>query len=530
MKTLIYSALLLLTISAFAQAPEVVTQPAEPTCDDKLHEYIKGLVAKDHNGILSLQYQLTMLQLAKKVVGSQSSSLEEYIKKDMARLNALDKQDPATLADLDRLYDSNASDHLKAVYQNINSLKQSAAGLNYIANKRIENDDVSSYILYESLLDKNDNTFSKRDVAIIWMMKNLKDKAARNSGEAKASVAEVSDQIARYTGLIKGTSKSSVSDITKELNAIKRKIDLFMIDAKKALYAANPQCVDDKKAWIKSVCSPINESEELSELMLSMTDVSNSVARNVVGQITARTKDISRAPAGREELNACEGKPFKDKELSASRWELGVPDKHGMHHAEEAAAKLLFSAGEIPMGPFIKCGKHIKKKLLQIDFYKKETCCSNKITPYNENKVLASLELDLFCKGFVGIPYFAEAGIKGGIQFEGGVGGKSSIDKEKNCEPKLCVYGKAAVRPYLALYLDALAGGATIEGGIRMEPYATFGYCAPKANAAHGHLTAEFVPNKLYLYYQGSLGWGMVLKSGSYKLAEIGEPIDLLGH
>ncbi len=482
----------------------------EESCDDLMKKHLQGLLQRDHNGILSLHYQLTMLKLAKKVVGDKNMTLEEYIKKDMARLRALDKQDPATLDDLDHVYSANASDDLKSVYQNINALKKSSGSLDYIAGKRIDNDDVASYILYETMLDTKDNTFNKTDVAVLWMMKNLKTKAAQTSAAGKASAAEVSNQVARYTGLVKGVDKASSGDINKELKSIKGKIDAFMMDARKSLLASNPQCVDDKGIWLKS-CATGNENEQFAELVLNMNNVSKKTASNVVNQIVGRTRGKEKASIGSEGLNACEGKPYKPQQISFTRREFGAPDSHAIHKAQHA---LEHGPTEMSFGP-VKCGKHFKKFLVQIDQYEKETCCSNKITKYNEDKALVAAEGDFFCKGFYGIPYVAEVGIKGGVQVEAGLGGKIGLD-EKTCETKGCIYGKGAIRPYLALYAEVLAGLASLEGGVRWEPFVTAAYCMPKGE--HGYTTVDLTPNSIYLYYTASMGWGMTSKSGNEKI------------
>jgi hypothetical protein len=501
--------MVLILSSSLAMANAEVVE-VEETCDEILDKHLQDLLEKDHNGILSLHYQLTMLKLAKKTVKGGHKSLEDYIKKDVERLNKLNQQDPQTLAKLDKLYGTHADDHLKSVYRNIDPMRKSIGSSNFIGNKKIDNDDVASYILFESLLGKGKSDFTKTDLAVTWMMHKLKNKAASTNAAGKASAALMSNQVARYAGMIKGVDGASEKDINAELKKIQNQINNFMNQAKKSLMASNPQCV--KEGTFVTGCYR-NEAEELADLMLNVDAVSGAMARNAVNQIAARTRGKDKVAVGKESLNSCGGQPYKPKQISFDRVEFGVPDKHGIHHADHASKH---GPSEMSFGP-IKCGKHFKKKLLQLDTYVKETCCNEAPTKYSEKKALVGVELDLFCKGFYGIPYVAEVGIKGGIQIEGGLGGKIGLDP-KTCKSKGCLYGKGAARPYLALYADLLAGAASIEGGVRWEPYVTAGYCKPED--APGYLTMDFTPNSIYLYYHYSMGWGLMAKSGNSKLYE----------
>lgn len=509
MKILVLCLIIIFSFSSTlaANANEV---PVEESCDEIFDQHLRDLLEKDHNGILSLHYQLTMLKLAKKTIKGDHQSLEEFIKKDVTRLNRLNQQDPQTLAKLDNLYARNADDHLKTVYRNIDSMRSSSSGLDFISNNKIDNDDVASYILFESLLGKGKSEFTKTDLAVTWMMHKLKAKAFQSGNQTRSSAALMSNQIARYTGMVQGVNRASENDINTEMRKTQNQINNFMKEAKRALMAENPQCVQNGE--FKTGCFR-NESDELADLILSVNSVSGVMARNAINQIASRTRGKDKVALGSEKLNSCGGKPYKSKQISFDRVEFGIPDKHGIHHASDAAKN---GPSEMSFGP-IKCGKHFKKKLLQLDSYKKETCCNERPTQYSENKALVGVELDLYCKGFYGIPYVAEVGIKGGVQIEGGLGGKIGLDP-KTCKSKGCIYGKGAVRPYLAMYADLLAGAASVEGGVRWEPYVTAGYCKPEAGS--GYLTMDFTPNSVYLYYHYTLGWGLMAKSGNSKIYE----------
>jgi len=219
------------------------------------------------------------------------------------------------------------------------------------------------------------------------------------------------------------------------------------------------------------------------------------------------------------QLNQCGGKYFKAKTLGVSRWEFGKSDSlHAMHGIEHKKLH-----GEIFLGP-VRCKSHMKKSLFQVETADKEECCQNFVTRFDELRVLIGTETDLGCRGFYGIPYIAEVGIKGGVAIEGGLGGNITLNKG-NCKAMGCIYGKGLVRPYLAIYTEVLAGIGGLEGGIDWEPHLKIGYC--KEFDGKGKFKGELVPNTINLYNKAYGGWGLVETVGSKAIYQSGQPIKL---
>lgn len=543
--------------------PEEVVEPE--SCDELLQKEIQSLLAQDYNGILEKQFNLTMLKLALKTVKGKHASLEEMIRAEVADLNKLHASNPATLDKLNSLYDQNASEDLKSVYARIGAMKSTINSKDYIAGKKIENDDVAAYILYDSLLNDAKSPFGKSDVAVSWLMKKMKTQV---TGTNRAAIS-LSDQVVRYTGLVKGTEHkwtqkdvdrvstaagvltlspavgfglyqnlpSAKNQLEDKIAKAQNEIKLFFQDAEKLLAAKQPQCVVDNK-WV-SDCNKDLRSE-LPEMMLAMDQISAGVASNAAGVIKQKyTHQPKAAALGSSSLNQCGGKPFQPHDLSFSREENGVPvsgavlknlakgnfknlwnqGKEALHHLKHAAstgagaARTLAKGGGlkaagIGVGP-VHCHGHFML-MTQRDQYEKEACCNNKPIVYKETKNLFGPEFTYECRGFYGIPHVAEVGIKGGVAIEGGIGGKSTLD-EATCQPKNCTYGKLATRLFLALYAELLAGAAAVEGGVDWQPYVTAGYC--QTGNQEAKFKVEFTPNSVYLYWQYTLLYG--LKKGS---------------
>lgn len=493
----------------------VPTTPDE-TCDEKLQKKLHELLEKDHNGILGLHYHLTMLKLAKKVNSSNEKSLEDYIQAQSRRLAQLNTQDPATLTRLHSLYNGQANLHVQAVYNNIASMRQGLGNLDYIAGRKIDNDDVASYIMFETMQNQSSTEFSKTDVAISWMMKNIRTRAGRTRN---AAALDFSNQVARYTGLIKGINKASNSEINTEMNGIKRRIDAFMAEAKRDVMAANPEC-SNNGTWAGE-CTLEQTNSEVAGLMLEMNGVTATVAGRVAAAAASRTRGKATVAVGSEgnRTRSCGGQFFEPKELSFDRVEFGRPDPahaaHGIDHGK--------LHGEIMFGP-IRCKKHVKKFLVQLDNARREICCQNRPTQYEENKATVGMEADFGCRAFYGIPYVAEVGIKGGVALEGGLTGKITVN-EQNCKSKGCIYGKGLVRPYLSVYAEIVAGLASGEFGVSWEPQLNVGYC--KEEGAKGKFKGELVPNDVYLGWMVKAGWGLVERSGGKVIYSTRSPIKL---
>lgn len=531
-KTLLFTSLLVFSTLTFAEDDDntagtdggddeelVVDEgnQAAPTsknenCDEKLQAHLQELLEKDHNGILGLQYHYTMLKLAKKTVGSGKKSLEDYIQAQRQRLAQMNTQDPSTLQKLNALYNGQASEHVKSVYNNIATMRGTLPGLDFIAGKKIDNDDVASYILYESMQSPNSG-FTKTDVAISWMMKNLRTRAGQTNN---ARALDFSNQVARYAGLVQDVSAASSGGIQTEMNQIKGKIDKFLADAKKDVMAANPQCALNGR-WAGE-CTPEQVNTDMAELIVSMDNIASSVASKVAAAAARRTRGATKAALGKEKLNQCGGEYFEPKTLGLKRWEFGKPDTH---HAIDAIASGHMH-GEIAFGP-LRCSKHTKKFFLQIDTAQKQICCSNKVTSFDEDKAAVAIETNFGCRAFIGVPYIAELGVKGGVALEGGLGGKLTMNP-KTCKAMGCIYGKGVVRPYLAVYAEVLAGLAGVEGGINWEPQLNIGYCR---EAGKGKFKGELIPNKVNLYYTAKAGWGLVERTGAKTIYSAGQPIKL---
>jgi hypothetical protein len=483
---------------------DIPEESPEEGCEDKLRRHIDELLKKDHKGILEAQLNLTILKLAQRTIKGGHKSLEEMIKKDMAKLNELSSQNPATLDRLHQLYDANANQDIQSVYSKVESLKVSSTGLNYITGKKIENDSVASFILYDSMVNEKNSPFNKNDVAITWLAKKIR---AQN----KSSSLSISDQVARYTGLVQNTKAASSSTINSKIETEKKRVDGFMADAKKTFMLANPDCAQDSE--FNQQCLTV-ANNMAPDLLLDIDNLNSKVANNFSYAMKGRI--FGGGSLVGQKLNTCEGKYYdlsKAKVLHSTRTTLGTPDKHAIHHHDHAQHGPKLSP---TFGP-IKCNWHGKKFQIEHFVDRKEQCCQDKITKFVEYAPYVMIEQGADCRFFYGIPYVAEVGVKGGVEFELGLGGKITLDL-KTCEDQGCLSGKGKFRPFLAIYGELGAGLASVEGGVRWEPYIEIKYCKSRG-AASGEGKVEAVMGTAWLYGQYSLGWGMQQSSFNYALA-----------
>lgn len=483
---------------------DVPSESPEESCEDKLRLHIEALLKNDTSGILEAQLNLTILKLAKKTLTGSHKSLEDMIKKDMTKLKDLNAQKPATLERLNQLYGANANEDIQAVYNNIGVLKARASSLNYFSGAKIENDAVASYVLYETMLNEKSSPFDKNDVAIAWLAKKIK-------AQTKSEALSISDQVGRYAGAVKGI-KGSDTDIAKKIANEKRKITKFMETAKAGFMSKNPACAQDGD--FNANCLTVS-NEIAGSAMLEIDAITKKASSNFAAGMAGRI--LENGSFKGQVVNSCEGRYYdrsKAKVLHSTRTSTGTADQTAIKHNNHAKVH------PKPKGwyfPPVTCSWHGKKFFLEHIIDKKEQCCKDKITKYVEYSPYLMWEFGGDCRAFYGIPYIAEVGIKGGVEVEAGIGGKITLNLE-TCADEGCVSGKGKLRPFLALYAEAGAGLATIEGGVRWEPYIEIKWCKSKG-ADSGHGKVEAVLGTAYIYGQYSLGWGMKISSFNYPLA-----------
>src|SRR5690606_14248521 len=86
---------------------------------------------------------------------------------------------------------------LLKVYEHMDTLKESADKASYWnKNLRFYNEDASSFLLFEKMMDK-ESSFNETDVAITWYMQKL---TAENRGSAETNQNNLSYNLTKLLG------------------------------------------------------------------------------------------------------------------------------------------------------------------------------------------------------------------------------------------------------------------------------------------------------------------------------------------
>ena len=502
-------------------------------CDEKLDAELSRILKEDKNGIVAMQFHVTVLKTAKKFMDDYGNAknngkvtswqnFDAYLTKEVTKLDTLNSQNPSTMQSIEKLYGENAGEQIRGLATYTEELK------NHDVKSHYKNEDVASFMLYDRMTNKDQATFDNKDLAITWFAKKLKERAGNTIDSGSKNLLEMRVQVNRYLGLAGDTKAATPNEVQKELLATNQKLKVAMDKIQVELKNNIKECFSEDGQF-KGSCGKFDVQESLANFMLTGTNIADNLNKKTLklmtnsGKATQPKPVVAETPkaqtsAGKpgekkekEEIRMCQGKPYTPKKgfLLRNQFELGEFGKHphGIH-----------------LGP-ISCEGSAKHFLLQFDKYDKETCCNNRPTPFSEKKISFSIESDFHCAASYLIPFVLEVGIKGGIQIEGGIGGEIGLH-EKTCEAHGCVLGEIAARPYLAIFVDAIA--VELEGGIRWSPNVKASYCATAKS--HPHFKLDLVPNTVNLYYKVELGWGAYSSSGEQEVYKTGEEFNLYGH
>ena len=95
-------------------------------CDEKLDAELARILKEDKNGIVAMQFHVTVLKTAKKFMddygiaknnGKVTSwqSFDAYLKKEVTKLDTLNAQNPSTMQSIEKLYGENASEQIRGL-------------------------------------------------------------------------------------------------------------------------------------------------------------------------------------------------------------------------------------------------------------------------------------------------------------------------------------------------------------------------------------------------------------------------------
>lgn len=455
-------------------------------CDRKLREQLTDLIKKDKKGILGQQFKVTTLKLLKRSTTAHKTTLENLIKGETTKLQAFNSQDPEVLKKLEELYDENSREQARNVLNHAEEFKGRSATLSYTdSKKRLNNEDVSSYLLMEKLT-KSDSDVTKMDISITWYFEKLTAEVEKTKGKNSimANMTEISPQLARYTGVIPGTDKMSVAQIDKELKASEAAVKKFLADAMIQIKQNISECFPDGK-W-KGNCELTENilSEELSNILYTLDNVSSELGTQIVTKITRQdnvpivkpdpvvakpvvAKSSSSNKPGTKKKNTC---GVEEKVGPANC----IDPVRGMEGIEKLEHLIAGGAGAVTSGSRAEKG-HVELKFCD----KKITqCCGKKVNYATEQEIELGFGFGWQVSMYYGIPYGAELGIRGKLFV--GLNGKLQYEFNSCHADSACGSLGLKVEPALAVYAEVLAGLAGAEGGVKWSPSITGKQCFAK--------------------------------------------------
>jgi hypothetical protein len=501
-------------------------------CDNKLKSKLKELIQNDKNGILGLQFKITVLKLAKRSVVDGDNTIEDHIKKDYSKLKSFNSTDPTILSDMNKLYSQNSQETVKKVSEHIYALSEKTKTLNYYEkNARLLNEDASAYLLHDQLTNPTSDITSS-DVAITWYMQKISHEVALSEGHgsAKANLMNLSNQLARYTGAIKNTDAPNLEAMNKDLKDSESLINNFLIGAVDKIKTNLKECSDNEGNW-KGEC-PLGQeliSNSINDLLLELNEIDKKVSLQVgllVTNPSIETKKelkittIKIASPQKHDLISLISKPQttklerkKNVKTTCDQDEVIENRTHiiGFNPANLSNAKAFIKS----LDGILWFMKQKKKKLHgtfagrdSFDSLDKEfkysasqvnMCCGGYEKRVKEQTLEITLSRTYEVNFNYGIPFAAAVGIRGAVEF--GLGGGGSFTTP-HCEQKNCISLDARLHPSLAVFGELGGGLLGVQGGVKWKPKIGVELC-PEKRKIDFNLNA----GQVVLFYEAKYGW-----------------------
>ncbi|MBK25783.1 MAG: hypothetical protein CME70_17420 [Halobacteriovorax sp.] len=232
-------------------------------CQSQFLKEAEELLATDHQNILSLQFKLTTLKLAKKAVSQNKTNLEALVRQYSRKLKNGDQR---VLNGLEELYRRHGkTDDYKKIIESFGTASY------WNKKSRFYNRDVSMFILAKRSLDPNEKDLDERDSAITWLAQKLSQETG-NKNSSKFNLTNISSHVASIAGSIKGFPKKSLQkielDIKDTLDKLSDSFDQLKDDLSQSFKL---NCLDDA-GKIKTCTSEELFSPWLGKAMLGLSE------------------------------------------------------------------------------------------------------------------------------------------------------------------------------------------------------------------------------------------------------------------
>ncbi len=156
-------------------------------------------------------------------------------------------------------------------------------------------------------------------------------------------------------------------------------------------------------------------------------------------------------------------------------------------------------------GPMFRCTADpvLQAPALAYRTGEKRTCCNNRLRWKKMQYGFFNFQSGLSCRGFFGVPYVVEVGVKAGLDVVLTLGGGLEPDA---CRTRACASGTVRVSFSGGLYAEAFAGAGSLQGTIAWSPYVSLRQCFNESGN-NPEMDVIFSPRTVTANFSVQLGW-----------------------
>jgi hypothetical protein len=481
-----------------ASDAERVTVPDYSQCDQLLEEEIQRILREDKEGIIPMQFHLTVLKTAQKIMvdnaaaGSASlaqPNFDRYILGQMNRLKELHRQNPDIQTSIDRLYRQAGS----AAEQQLVAHGERLIGPGQTKTSRFDNSDVTWLILNDRLEKGDNSSFSHQDLSILWFLSRLKERSGLTPGTAEANLLELRVQVNRYLGIAGDTVSVTPQAIQAEFAQTQQRMVQSMIRIRQEIRSNLGSCFNVEGLWKGSCQLPLED--KISQVLLDMEPVLNEASQRnialiargamppnrpppprVVSPSVARAAAVGGAGGGGARIHtasggnaggAC-GPQFRETTRGYRRIDFSQGDFRRARNALDSLSNLIAATGACSKDPVGLAGEFERSDVSK--------CCGGSIQWKRQLSVALGISGGFTCHlTGVGIPWLADAGAYIGLQLDG----YGELQHSGRCNsPQTCPSVNFRAEPNGGVYGRLLGGYlAEVRGGVRWSPRLSLSQC-----------------------------------------------------